>query len=95
MEFFTWIGLGTFAGATAATILIVQYFKGVIPKAIDTRLFAWVVALVILLCVVAFTDVNNLSSYGLAALNSVLVASSAMGGYEVTFKKLEEKRNNN
>ncbi len=94
MEFFTWIGLGTFAGASAATILIVQYFKGVIPKAIDTRLFAWIVALIILLCVVAFTDRNNLSAYGIAVLNSVLVASSAMGGYEVTFKRLEEMKSN-
>ncbi|MDD5061905.1 MAG: hypothetical protein PHN44_06480 [Candidatus Marinimicrobia bacterium] len=94
MEFFTWIGLGTFAGASAATLLIVQYFKGVIPKAIDTRLFAWIVALIILLCVVAFTDRNNLSAYGIAVLNSVLVATSAMGGYEVTFQRLEKMNSN-
>ena len=77
--------LGTFAGAVAFTLLIVQYFKPLLPK-LNTQLFAFLVALVIMVGVTA-AKVGSISDYGLAVINAVLVASSAMGAYQVTFAK--------
>lgn len=84
-DFMTLAFLGTFAGAVIATLLIVQYFKPLLPK-LDTRLFAFLVALVVMIGVTTATN-GSLTDYGLAVINSVLIASSAMGAYQVTFEK--------
>jgi len=82
-ELITWAGLGTFAGAVAATLLIVQYVKPAFPS-IDTRLMALAIALLIQIGVTLIA--NGLAQdYALAVFNAVLVASSAMGAYQVTF----------
>ena len=83
-DLMTWANLGTMAGAVAATLLVVQYIKPLI-QFIDTRLLALIVALVILVAATAIAG-GSVAEYGLAVLNSVLVASAAMGAYVVTFK---------
>lgn len=82
-DLMSWTNLGTLAGATAAVLLIVQYMKPLLPK-VDTRLMALAVALVILEAATAIAG-GGLQEYGLAILNAILVASSAMGAYQVTF----------
>ena len=82
-ELMTWTTLGTFVGATAAVLLIVQYLKPLLPK-LDTRLLALIVAVVILEGATAITC-GAAQDYIVAVLNAVLVASSAMGTYQVTF----------
>ena len=74
----------TLAGATAAVLLIVQYLKPILPQRLPTRWLALIVALAILEGATAIAG-GTLEAYGLAVLNAILVASSAMGAYQVTF----------
>jgi hypothetical protein len=83
-ELMNWTNLGTLAGATAAVLIVVQYLKPLLPKTLPTRLLALLVALIILEATTAITG-GGVEAYGLGVLNAVLVASSAMGAYQVTF----------
>lgn len=87
---FTWAYLATIAGATAATLLIVQFLKLPLDRAfgnIPTRLVAYVIALIIMLVATAFTTGLTAENALLAVVNAFVVALAAMGGYEVTFAK--------
>ena len=91
-EPFTWEYLATIAGATVATLLIVQLLKLPLDKVwkIPTRIVVYVIALIILLLATLFTGSLTVQSGVLTAVNAVIVALAAMGAYEVTFRKLEE-----
>lgn len=91
---FTWAQLATVAGATAAVLLIVQLLKLPLDKVwkIPTRAVVYVISLVILLLATIFTEGITLQTGLLTALNAVIVALAAMGSYEVTFRKLDEKK---
>lgn len=86
----TWTYLATIAGAAAFTLLIVQFFKAPLDKIwkIPTRVFAYVIALVIMLVATAFTTGLTIDSVLLTAANAFLAAMSAYGAYEVTFAKV-------
>lgn len=86
----TWTYLATIAGAAAFTLLIVQFFKAPLDKVwkIPTRVFAYVIALVIMLVATAFTTGLTIDSVLLTAANAFLAAMSAYGAYEVTFAKI-------
>ena len=90
-EPFTWEYLATIAGATVATLLIVQLLKLPLDKVwkIPTRI-VYVIALIILLLATLFTGSLTVQSGVLTAVNAVIVALAAMGAYEVTFRKLEK-----
>ena len=89
VEPYTWAYLGTLAGATAATLLIVQFTKAPLDKVwkIPTRLLVYVIALIILLVAQAFTGGLTGESAMFAALNAVVVAMAAYGSYELTFNR--------
>ena len=90
---FTWSQLATIAGATLATVLIVQLLKLPLDKIwkIPTRIVVYFIALVILLLATLFTDGLTVQTGLLTAVNAVIVALAAMGAYEITFRKLENK----
>ena len=49
-EFFTWASLGTYAGAVLATTIITQLLKGIaIFDKLPTRIFSYVIAVIVLL----------------------------------------------
>jgi len=87
----SWAGLGTMAGASAATLMIVQLIKAPLDKVwhIPTRLLAYVVALALLLTAQLFTGGLNMERALLAAVNAVMAALSAYGSYEVIFGRQE------
>lgn len=91
-EPFTWEYLATIAGATVATLLIVQLLKLPLDQVwkLPTRIVVYFIALIILLCATLFTTGLTLQSGILTAVNAVIVALAAMGAYEVTFRKLEK-----
>ena len=93
-EPFTWAQLATIAGATAAVLLIVQLLKLPLDKVwkIPTRIVVYVISLIILLLATLFTDGITLQTGLLTAVNAVIVALAAMGAYEMTFRKLDEKK---
>jgi len=92
-EPFTWDYLVTIAGATLATLLIVQLMKLPLDKIwkVPTRAVAYVIALIVLLLATLFTQGLTWSNVPLTMLNAVIVALAAMGAYELTFRKKDEK----
>lgn len=87
----TWAYLATIAGATAATLLIVQFFKVPLDHVwkIPTRVFVYIIAFVILTVATGFTTGLDANTFLLCILNSFIVALAAYGAYEVTFAKLD------
>ena len=90
---YTWEALGSMAGATAATLMIVQFIKAPLDKVwhIPTRLLVYLVALVLMLTAQYFSGGLNVESGVLAAVNAVMAALSAYGSYEVIFARAEQK----
>ena len=95
-EPFTWQYIATLAGATAATLLIVQLLKLPLDKVwkIPTRIIVFVIAFVVLILATYFTQGLSWNTALLTVINAVIVALTAMGGYELTFAKLEKKKVN-
>ena len=91
---FTWEQLATIAGATLATLLIVQLLKLPLDKVwkIPTRIVVYFIALIMLMLASYFTTGITLSSGILTAINAVIVALAAMGSYELTFRASDEKK---
>lgn len=89
----SWDQLATIAGAATATMLIVQLLKLPLDKVwkIPTRIIVFVIAAVIMLLATYFTKGLNASAALLTILNAVIAALTAMGGYDLTFAKLEKK----
>ncbi len=85
-SFFNWEQLNTYAGATIAVILFVQFTKD-LPgiKSIPTRVWAYIISAVLLVLSTLFT-VSPITPAVilLCFINSVIVAMAAIGGYDVT-----------
>ena len=87
----TWAYLATIAGATAATLLIVQFLKVPLDKVwkIPTRLFVYLIALVIMTVATAYTSGLTANTFLLCILNAFIVALAAYGSYELTFSRFD------
>ena len=90
----SWAQLATIGGAAMATMLIVQLLKLPIDKVwkIPTRIIVFVIAFIVLGLATYFTQGLDANVALLAVINAVIVALTAMGGYELTFKKIEERQ---
>lgn len=90
---FSWDQLATIAGATLATLLIVQLLKLPLDKVwkLPTRIVAYAIALIILLLATMFTTGLSVENAALSVINAVIVALAAMGAYEVTFAKHQKQ----
>lgn len=88
-EPFTWQYIATIAGATAATLLIVQLLKLPLDKIwkVPTRVWVYIIALALMLAATTFTSGLDLQTGLLTAVNAVIVALAAMGAYEMTFNR--------
>ena len=88
-EFLTWTSLATHTGATLATALITQLLKGVGPiDRIPTRLFSYIVALIVLLTATFFTGDLTVDSSVLCIVNAAIVSLAANGAFDaVTLKR--------
>lgn len=91
-SFFTWADLASYAGATMAVLIITQFTKelpGIVK--IPTRLWAYILSVVILILGTVFTVSPITPSVILLCLiNAVLVAMAAIGGYH-TVADIKEK----
>ena len=88
-EPFTWQYIATIAGATAATLLIVQLLKMPLDKVwkIPTRIWVYIIALALMLAAAGFTTGLDIQTALITAVNAVIVALAAMGAYEMTFNR--------
>lgn len=91
---FSWEQLATIAGAALATMLIVQLLKLPLDRVwkIPTRIIVFLIAAVVMLLATYFTQGLTWDSALLTVLNAVVAALTAMGGYELTFAKLDAKK---
>ena len=94
--FLSWELLGTFSGAVAMVVFIVQMLKLPLDKVsrwhIPTSYLVYVIAMVILLLAQAFVPGMGGLTWNtgiLAALNAVLVTLTAMGLYDKAIRKVE------
>ena len=82
-SFFTWADLASYAGATLAVLIITQFTKelpGIVK--IPTRLWAYILSVVILILGTVFTaSPIGAQDILLCIINAVLVATAAIGGY--------------
>ena len=90
---FSWEQLATISGAALATMLIVQLLKLPIDRVwkIPTRIIVFLIAAVVMLLATYFTKGLSADTAILTILNAVIAALTAMGGYELTFAKIEHK----
>lgn len=91
---FSWEQLATIAGAALATMLIVQLLKLPLDKVwkIPTRIIVFLIAAIVMLLATYFTQGLTWNTALLTVLNAVVAALTAMGGYELTFAKLDAKK---
>ncbi|MCH5278579.1 MAG: hypothetical protein J1E60_02190 [Christensenellaceae bacterium] len=82
-EFFTWNALLTCSGATLATTMLTQFLKelGFIKK-IPTRIFSYVVAVVLMLLAMLFEDAFSLENVAIALINATVVALASNGAFD-------------
>jgi len=76
-ELFTLATLGTFAGATAATVVVGNTLQSVFN--VNAKWLTLLLAEAIVILVAIFTPTKELSGYFIAILNGCLVYSSAVG----------------
>ena len=88
---FSWEQLATIAGAALATMLIVQLLKLPLDRVwkIPTRIIVFFIAAAVMLLATYFTQGLSCNTALLTILNAVIAALTAMGGYDLTFAKLE------
>lgn len=92
-SFFTWEQLATYGGATVATMLFVQFTKGLpgIVK-IPTRLWAFIVAAVLMILATVFTSPEVTPAVILiTVVNAVIVAMASCGEYDTLHSLRKEK----
>lgn len=92
-DFITLDTLTTFAGIVAATTLIVQFTKSLIKKKFQDaaiRIYTWIVALILMIVFVGYG--KGIQGIVLTVINSIIVALTSMGTYEVIADPLAEKK---
>ena len=91
-QYFTWEMLATLAGASAATGILTQFTKGLLPK-LPTQWLSYVIALIILLVATAATGgATDWTGWAIIPLNAVLVSFSANGAYDALTKRLLKRQ---
>lgn len=92
---YDWTALASVAGATAFTLLFVQFIKAPLDRVwkIPTRAVVYFIAFGTLLVAQVFTAGFTWSGLALTAVNAVVAGSAAMGAYELTFAKSDERKN--
>ena len=90
-HFFTWGDLVTYGGAVMAVLIITEFTKD-LPgiRKIPTRIWAYLVALVLLVPAAVFTaDTIRAEDVLLCLVNGVLVAMAAVGSFHSVHEQLK------
>ena len=90
-RFLTWGDLATYGGAVMAVLIITEFTKD-LPgiRCIPTRLWAYLVALVLLTAAAVFTaDTIRAQDILLCLVNGVIVAMAAVGSFHAIQERVE------
>lgn len=101
-DFLTWEYLGTMTGVVAVVVLIIQFTKAPLDiivlkifgkeARLPTRLVVWILSFIILIVAAYFTGKLTINYIVLSLCNAIIIAWTAMGAYEVTFAKIDAKK---
>lgn len=96
-SYFSWETIGTFSGAVAVVVFIVQLLKLPIDRIwrIPTQYVVYIVSLVVLLLAHAFVPALGGLTWEngiLCVFNAILVSLTAMSAYTVAIEKPEENK---
>jgi len=82
-EFFTWVTLATFGGASIGTAIITQFIKEwSFINRIPTQILSYFIALIILLGAnYAIGAISGWAEFGIIPLNAILVSLAANGEF--------------
>ncbi|TJX15891.1 hypothetical protein E9840_01680 [Tissierella creatinini] len=83
-DFMTMDVLTTFAGLTAAVIVIVQFTKSLIKRRFGdhvVRLYTFIIALI--LTFIFARDGSNIEGIILTVINAMFITVASLGGYEI------------
>lgn len=90
-EFFSWQMLATFAGATAATGIVTQFFKNLFKK-LPTQWLSYLLAVVILCAATAATKgFMDWTLWAIVPLNAVLVSMASNGAFSAVKRMTKGK----
>lgn len=92
-DFITMETLATFAGLVAAVSIIVQFTKSLIKNRFGdaaVRVYTFIIALI--LTFIFARSGTGIDGIVLTVINSIIVAITAMGGYEVIADPKAEKK---
>ena len=90
-SFFIWTDLMTYGGAVMAVLIITEFTKD-LPgiRRIPTRLWAYLVALVLLVAAAVFTaDRIRVEDILLCFVNGILVAMAAVGSFHAVQEQMK------
>lgn len=89
IEGYSWTLLTSVAGASAFTLAVVQFIKAPLDKVwkIPTRVLAYVISFAVMLASRILVEGFSLEALLYSAVNALVSGSTAIGAYEVTFKK--------
>ncbi len=88
--FFTWGDLATYGGAVMAVLIITEFTKD-LPgiRRIPTRIWAYLIALILLVPAAVFTsDAIRVEDVLLCLVNGALVAMAAVGSFHTVQEQL-------
>lgn len=90
VEAFSWEYLATTAGCAVAVLLIVQGTKKLLDNLIKipTAVYAYIIAVLILVLAMIFTQGFTWSAFALCFLNGWIAASTASHTYDIAAHKL-------
>ena len=94
IEGYSWTLLASVAGASAFTLAVVQFIKAPLDKVwkIPTRVLAYGISFGVMLSSKIIVEGFTFEALLYSAVNAIISGSTAIGAYEVTFKKNDEKK---
>ncbi|SDK20933.1 hypothetical protein [Natronincola ferrireducens] len=91
LELITMDVLTTFTGAVLATNIVTHFIKDYTPEFLDKKIVTLIVATFIMFSNQLFLGTISLQTLYLSFLNSFLVATAAVGNYEILTRKTKKR----
>ena len=85
--------LTTLTGAVFVTNIITHFIKDYFSDILDRKILTLIVAIVVVFCNQLIFGVANGKAFYLATINSFLVATAALGNYEILTNKMQRRIN--
>ena len=86
-EFINWTTLSTYGGALSMVMVLTQFTKDIgITKRIPTQIWSYILALIVLVWSMVFTDGLTLNTFVLTLFNAAIISIGANGGFSAIQK---------